>query len=488
MQHSSVPTRARNTVLFFAVTLAIITYVDRVCISQAAPEIQKEFGLSDYQKGWLFSAFTLAYGLFEIPFGWLGDKYGPRMMLVRVVAMWSVFTAFTGAAWNYVIMLISRIMFGVGEAGCFPNISKVFTIWFPARERVKAQGILWMSARWGGAVAPLLVVWISAHSNWRMPFYVFGILGVIWAVAFWRWFRDDPRKHPAVNAAELAEMDGVEHNTAHAHAKVPWGRFLRSRTVWLLWLLYFCMNYGWYFYITWLPTYLNEVRGVSVKEAVALDFLNGPLSVFGDESVVLKMKLALLAGIPLFFGGLGSLFCGSLANYFARVLGGVARSRKILGFVGLGSASAMLVLSTQIQSPLLAMLSLGVASFANDLAMPGSWGVVMDVGGKYSGSLGGGMNMIGQVGGFFAPIFIPVLLTLTAANHEWLGNLGWLTSWLGFDSPAKNWTLTFLLSATAYFIGALCWLFIDPVTPLDHDEAYHKAHPVPPAAQSPEPL
>lgn len=469
MSNTTTPSRARRIVLFFAVTLAIITYVDRVCISQAAPDIQREFGLTDTQKGWLFSAFTLAYGLFEIPFGWLGDKYGPRIMLVRVVAMWSVFTALTGAARGYVSLLVYRIFFGMGEAGAFPNIAKVFTIWFPARERVHAQGILWMSARWGGAVAPLLVVWIAAQSSWRMPFYIFGFLGVVWAVAFMRWFRDDPRTHPAVNAGELAQMDGIEHNTASRHARVPWARFLRSRTVWLLWLLYFCMNYGWYFYITWLPTYLQEVRGVSLKQANALDVLDPVLSVFGNADVVLKMKLALLAGIPLFFGGLGSLFCGSLANWFAGVLGGVARSRKILGFVGLGSASAMLVLSTQIQSPLLAMLSLGVASFANDLAMPGSWGVVMDVGGKYSGSLGGGMNMIGQVGGFFAPIVIPLLLTLTVAHHEGLAHLGPLTHWLGFDSPAKNWTLTFLLSATAYFIGALCWLFIDPVTPLDDD-------------------
>ena len=452
MVNTTAPSRARHLVIVFAVTLAIITYIDRVCISQAMPSIQKEFALSDKQVGWLFSAFTLAYGLFEIPCGWLGDKFGPRMMLVRVVAMWSIFTAFTGAARGFVTLLISRFCFGIGEAGCFPNISKVFTIWLPSRERVRAQGILWFAARWGGAFSPLLVVWIAANSNWRMPFFVFGGLGIVWAVCFLLWFRDDPRQHPSVNAAELAMLDGAARNIASREGHVPWARFLGSPTVWLLWLQYFCMNYGWYFYITWLPKYLQEVRGVSVKQTNALAWLDPILAHFGDEDVVLKLKLAFLAGIPLFFGGLGSLFCGSLANWFAKQLGGTARSRKILGFTGLASAATFLVLSTKIQSPLFAMISLGAASFSNDLAMPGSWGAVMDVGGKYSGSMGGAMNMIGQAGGFFAPIIIPMIL---AATHT-------------------NWAITFFASATAYAIGAICWILIDPVTPLDDDTPTHR--------------
>lgn len=442
---SLAPTRARQLVIVFAVALAVITYVDRVCISQAMPSIQKELALTDKQVGWLFSAFTLAYGLFEIPFGWLGDKFGPRMMLVRVVAMWSIFTAMTGAARGFTMLLISRFCFGIGEAGCFPNISKVFTIWLPATERVRAQGILWLAARWGGAFSPLLVVWIAAHSNWRMPFFVFGGLGIVWAVLFLAWFRDDPRQHPAVNAAEQSLLDGAERNVADRHGHVPWSSFLSSPTVWLLWLQYFCMNYGWYFYITWLPKYLQDVRGVSVKQTNALGFLDPFFSLFGNEDVVLKLKLAFLAGIPLFFGGLGSLFCGTLANRFARWLGGSARARKILGFTGLAAAATLLVLSTRIQSPLLAMLSLGAASFCNDLAMPGSWGAVMDVGGRYSGSMGGAMNMIGQAGGFLAPIVIPMILAVTGTN----------------------WAITFFASAAAYAVGALCWLFIDPVTPLD---------------------
>ena len=124
----------------FVIALAIITYIDRVCISQAAPNIRRELVLSETQMGWVFSAFTISYALFEIPGGWMGDRYGPRSVLMKVVVMWSIFTAATGAAWNFVSMVVCRFLFGVGEAGCFPNVTKIFTIWLPSNERVTAAG------------------------------------------------------------------------------------------------------------------------------------------------------------------------------------------------------------------------------------------------------------------------------------------------------------------------------------------------------------
>ena len=210
--------------------------------------------------GYVFAAFTWAYALFEIPGGWLGDKLGPRKVLTRVVLWWSFFTAATGWTWNFVSLAVSRALFGAGEAGCFPNLTKAFTTWLRPDERVKAQSILWLSARWGGAFTPLLVVLVLQFVGWRRAFEVFGVLGVVWAAAFYFWFRDDPREHPSVNAAERALLTGTA-NLASAHANVPWRRFLSSTTTWLLWGQYFCLSYGWYFYPTWLPTYLQEARG-----------------------------------------------------------------------------------------------------------------------------------------------------------------------------------------------------------------------------------
>jgi len=415
------PSHARYWVIVFAVTLAVITYIDRVCISKAAPLIQRDLVLTKQQMGYAFAAFGWAYALFEIPGGLLGDLIGPRRVLLRVVVMWSAFTAATGWAWSALSLMLCRFCFGIGEAGCFPNLTKAFTIWLPAVERVRAQGIMWLSARWGGAFTPLLVAWVLSFVSWRWTFVLFGGIGLVWAFFFYRWFRDHPRKHPSVNAGELQLLAGAEKN-ALAHGPIPWSKFIASGTVWLLWGQYFCMSYGWYFYITWMPTYLNES--------------------FPHLS---EMQRTLLNCIPLFFGGIGSIFCGMISAPLARWLGSVARTRRCCGFIGLSGAAVMLVISIQFKNPLLAVLSVGMASFCNDLAMPGAWGACMDVGGRCAGSLSGSMNMLGNAGGALAPMVVPFVLK---AAHG-------------------NWNANFLMFAAVYFLGGLCWLFIDPVTPLE---------------------
>ncbi len=417
--------------LGFIVVLAIITYIDRVCISQAAPDMRRDLGLNESQMGWVFSAFTLMYALCEIPGGWAGDRFGPRSILMKVVVMWSVFTAATGWAWNYVSLLVCRTLFGVGEAGCFPNATKIFTIWLPSSERVRAQGILWLSARWGGAFTPALVAVVMNFVNWRATFGIFGLLGVVWAVAFFRWFRDRPAEHPAVNAAELALLDGAERN-APAHVAIPWGKLLASRTVWLLWLQYFCMSYGWYFYITWLPTYLREARHVPLE------------------------KSAVLAGLPLFFGGMGCFVGGWLAKRLANRWASVARGRRATACGGLFAAGAMLVIATRIGDPVFAMVAMGLASFCNDLAMAPDWAACMDVGGRLAGSLSGSMNMMGNLGGAVGPLVVGYILTAGKATAD------------APPSP-ESWTTAFLVAAAIYGVGAVAWIFIDPVTPLESD-------------------
>lgn len=417
---AALATSARRIVMAFAVALAVITYVDRVCISQAAPVMQQELGLTKIQMGYAFTAFGWAYALFEIPGGWLGDRIGPRKVLMRVVSMWSVFTIATGWAWNLLSLVICRFFFGMGEAGCFPNITKAFTHWFPVSERVKAQGLLWLSARWGGAFTPLLVGWMLASGgtgkvglglHYRWVFLLFGVLGVAWAVLFYRWFRDHPKEHPAVNAAELAHIGVTEDPGEHA---VPWRRLLASRTVWMLWGQYFFMSYAWYFYITWFPTFLKE-------HFVGL----------GD------MQRALMACVPLFFGGLGSLVCGLCSGALDRRLGGVARTRRLLGCAGMGLAGVMLLVSIKITAPITSVLAIGMAAFFSDLALPGAWGACMDVGGRHTGALSGSMNMMGQIGGAIAPMAVP--LVLAATNNSWNANMA--------------------IFALSYFLGAVCWAF-----------------------------
>ena len=251
--------------------------------------------------GSVFAVFGLAYALFEVPGGWMGDWMGPRRVLLRIVVWWSSFTALTGLTWSFTSLWITRFLFGAGEAGCFPNLTKAFTTWLPQRERVRAQGLMWTFARWGGAFTPMLVIFVFRFIGWRHTFAVFGTFGLVWGAFFYHWFRDNPAEHPSVNQAELALLEGAEE-MASGHGNVPWRRLLGSRTIPLLWVQYFFLSYPWYFFITWLPTYLQENRGLSPEMS------------------------ARYAAFPLLFGGFGALTCGLVSTKVEGWLG--IRDRK----------------------------------------------------------------------------------------------------------------------------------------------------------------
>lgn len=411
------PTRARYVAVAFAMLLAIIQYLDRVCISQAGPAISHDLGLSKVQMAWVFSVFTWAYALFEIPGGWLGDRLGPRRVLMRIVVWWSFFTAATGWVWNAPSLIVTRTLFGAGEAGCFPNLTRIFTTWLPKHERERAQGTLWLAARWSGAFTPLLVAYLLELVSWRRAFEIFGAVGVVWAIAFYLWFRDDPRTHPSVNEAERALMPAATETAVGGNP--PWSRILASGSVWLLAIQYACLSYGWYFYVTWLPTYLRDARGTSVK--------------FG----------ALLASLPLLFGGIGSMVGAFIIPRLAR-RSSLMLARRIVAVVGFVGAAASIFAFIQISDPVKAMFLLGLAGFFNDFVMPAAWTGCMDIGGRFSGTVSGTMNMVGNIGGALSPLAIGYILTFTN----------------------NNWTLTFYVSSAIYLLGGLCWLFIDAQTPL----------------------
>ncbi len=417
---STKPTRTRYWVILFAVSLSSLAYVDRACIGMAAPFIRKDLNLDAVQMGYVFSAFALAYALFEIPGGWMGDWLGPKKVLIRIVLWWSFFTAATGWVWSYVSLVVTRFLFGMGEAGCFPNLTKAMTVWLPQRERVGAQGIMWSFARWGGAFTPPLVILIFDRLSWRWAFGLFGLVGVIWCAIFLAWFKDNPRDHKRVNAAELDLLRGAE-KMASGHADVPWKKLAASRTIWLLWLQYFLISYPFYFYITWLPTYLIEAHHLSPREA------------------------SRLAVFPLLFAGAGSLLSGMLSARVARWTGSVSFARRLLGVIGFLGAGLLILLHVQLKEPLIAMLAMGAAAFFHDLTTPGAWGACMDVGGKYAGTVSGSMNMMGNLGSLSSPIAMGYILKATGGD----------------------WTICIYSVAAAYLLGTLCWPKMDPVTPLE---------------------
>jgi len=177
--------KKRQVVLLFLVALAIITFLDRISISVAAPRIQEELQIPPEKWGWVLGAFVLSYGLFEVPTGAMGDRSGQRGVLTRIVVWWSTFTALTGVVTGYPALLATRFLFGAGEAGAYPNIAGALARWFPTAERARTQGFIWAASRLGGALAPLIVVPLQSSIGWRPAFFVLGAAGIIWAVC-WR--------------------------------------------------------------------------------------------------------------------------------------------------------------------------------------------------------------------------------------------------------------------------------------------------------------
>jgi sugar phosphate permease len=313
---------------------------------------------------------------------------------------------------------VVQLLFGAGEAGAFPNLTKAFNRWLPPAERSRAQGIMWMSARLGGAFTPMLVYLCLKHVTWRTAFLLFGLPGLVWAVLFFLWYRDDPRTHPQVNAAEAALLPAEA--VSADEFKAPWKALFTSRTVWCLCGQYFACSYSFWFFITWFPTYLLQARGFDVKQS------------------------ALLAGTPLFVGAFGSLVAGWVSPILSRRFGSAANVRRGMGAAGALGGAALLVLATWLTHPYLAVLAITLVAFCNDIQLPGAWTACMDVGGKSVATLSGTMNMMGNVGGFVSPIVCGYIVKHTG-----------------------QWHLAFYVTAAAYLLGAVCWLSMDPVTPLE---------------------
>ncbi len=369
--------RKRPFALGFLMVLSGITYLDRLCIAVAGPRMQQDLGITPDRWGWVLGVFALSYGAFEIPSGALGDRIGQRKVLTRIVIWWSMFTALTGWVSSFWALLATRFLFGVGEAGAYPNASGSIARWFPAAERARAQGAVWSASRLGGALAPLLVVPIQIAYGWRGSFWIFGTLGIIWAAAWWWWYHDDPARQPGITRREIEEIGASP--IRDGNAGVPWRRLFSQRQLWLIMAMYWCYVWGSWFYLSWFHTYLIKGRGFTETE------------------------MGLYSPIPFVFGALGNVAGGFLSDNLARTRG-LRVGRRVIGSTCL-AASALFLLATAFttgKASGLILLTLGFGVM--DCMLPSAWALCLDIGKNYAGAVTGAMNSAGQFGGFVCSV------------------------------------------------------------------------------------
>jgi ACS family glucarate transporter-like MFS transporter len=411
-------TRVRRKVLAMTMALAAITYLDRVAIGVTRPYIARDLNLNATQMGYVFSAFYLAYALFEIPTGLWGDKFGTRKVLTRIVCWWSAFTVLTGFAFNYSSLLAIRFLFGAGEAGAWPNVARTFSRWFPRRERGTVQGTFFMGAHLAGGLTPLLVTALLGYMQWRTLFAFFGSIGFIWALAWFRWFRDSPAEHPSVSAAERAIIQGDDAaDPGPALGPTPWKTLLANRTVVCLCLMYFTQTFGNAFYATWLPTYITS-RGVT------------------------GMTAGILAGLPLMFSVVADLTGGLTTDWAAKRLG-LRLGRIIVGAGALTAAGLFTIAATLSDSAVTAAVLIGLGGASSNFLLGSAWGTCLDIGGRRAGAVSAAMNTSGQVGAIFSPVLVAFVV-----------------------QRFSTWSAPLYLTGVLFLFGATCWMGVDPTKPV----------------------
>ena len=366
--------------------LALIVLFDRIMISVAKDPVAADLGLNDKQMGWVLAIFALGYALFQAPAGAAADRFGPRKVLAAVVNLWSIFTALTGAAFNYVSLLVIRFVFGVGEAGAFPSMARALYSWIPLGERGIVNGINFSGGRIGAAIALPLVAGLIEAFGWRWSFVILGAVGVVWALFWYWWFRDEPADQRSVSAEELAYIrEHVEPRSTAAAPVLSLGNLFGNRNMWLLMVQYFGSNFTFFFTLTWLFPYL--------KDKYSLEFAD----------------TGFYAAAPLLAGALGNWFSGWLVDRLYR-RGNLSLSRKIPAIIGFSLAAIGVLASVVQDDVVLAVIWISVAIFGADMTLSPSWSACVDIGRRSAGAVSGTMNMAGNLGSFFTALAFPYLV------------------------------------------------------------------------------
>jgi sugar phosphate permease len=415
----------RWLILFIICLMYLITYMDRTNISVVAPAIRKEFGFDKITMGLIFSSFTWAYAIGQVPGGWLGDRFGPRGVLTTIVSYWSFMTIVTAQSAGFLSFWVIRFLFGLGEAGAFPTATRAMQLWFTKAERGFVQGITHSFSRFGAAIVPPIAVAIMVAWGWKAVFYTFGLVGLVWALLFFLIYRNLPEEHKGVNKAELTYLRGLDESgninmpiDIKKKPKVPWKILLSSSNMWYIMAAYFCYNYCLYFFLTWLPSYLVDHQGFSI------------------------VKMGLFASLPLFAGVIGDTVGGIITDKILHKTKNMKFARKVVAIPSMLGAAIFLIPAAQTSDPYMAVYCLTASMFFLECVIGPAWAVPMDVGGEYSGTVSGMMNMAGNMGGALSPIIFGALVQAGMWNAPFYVEVGLLTIgaivWLFWLNPEKS--------------------------------------------------
>jgi len=409
------------SILFFH---SFNTYMDRACIASAADYIIKDLSISKEMLGLILGIFAVGYALFQVPSGWIADRFGPRKALTIVVSVWSIFTALTGVARSALQMLVLRFLFGAGEAGAFPGATQAFFRWLPVKERGLAHGINFSGSRLGAAFSLFLMPWLIMKIGWRWTFAVNGLIGIIWAAVWLVWFRDNPKDNKKINKAELDYIEQGRVSDFTTTIRASFAEIFTSLNMSLAMLQYFASNVTFFISLTWLPSYIRN------------QWPDDPNAIY-------------YSAVPLIFAAFANWIAGSMVTGLFKK-GYHVGSRRITAIIGFSLGVIGLILATQTKNMDFLttdkaqlywfVFCFGLATFGVDMTLSPSWAFCNDIGGSNSGAVSGSMNMVGNIGAALSAIIFPLLL-----NEE--------------TGSANTF---FVLAAGLNFVAIATWCFMNP--------------------------
>lgn len=398
---TSRPTAVRHRILAATTAAAFLMYLDRICMAAImnSDSFKAAIPLDAQSDGWIKGAFFAAYALGQLPAGYLAVRFGARSLMSAYILLWSAFTVLTGFATGAISLLLARIGCGLAEAGAYPISSGLLAKWSEWSKRGFTSSVVSMGGRIGGAVAPWLTVTvIVGFGDWRWAGWIYGAAGVLFALFFWKVFRERPQEHPSVNEAELALLEAGRPVEPDSEAKktylFPWRLALTHRSLWMNSGAQFFTNLGWAFLAVSLSKYLIEVKGVEKKLAETIN------------------TLALSIGI------LGLVAGGWFTDACLRKWG-VRRGRVIPLAGSRFLAAIFFVIAMGLDNPWALMAAFGLAAFSTDSGLPALWAGLQEMCGKHTPPLFGWANMWGNLGAAIGIWVLPVLIKTWDKNGDW---------------------------------------------------------------------